>query len=139
MKVAQYKVNEEGLNRFFGSLEARIMRNLWASEEMSIKEVHHALNEESPISFNAVMTVMNRLVEKGHLTKRTRGRSSCFRAVQTKDQFLDEQARAMTIGLIEDFGDLVVGHMIEALDQADPASIEKLEQKLKELKNRGKS
>jgi len=138
MKVPRIKVNEEGLNRFFGPLEARIMRIIWESGELSIKEVQRILNEESPISFNAVMTVMNRLAEKGHLAKRARGRSTYFRAVQTKEQFLAEQTRAVTLGLIEEFGDLVVNHMIEALEQADPASIRKLEQKLMELKNRNK-
>jgi len=138
MKVARININEAGLNRFFGSLEARIMRIIWASDEMNVKEVQQVLNEKSPISVNAVATVMNRLTEKGHLTKRTQERPTYFRAVLTKEQFLEEQARAMTRGLIEDFGDFVVGHMIEALDQADPASIEKLEQKLIELKSRKK-
>ncbi|MBJ6362531.1 BlaI/MecI/CopY family transcriptional regulator [Paenibacillus sp. GCM10012307] len=138
--VKKMNVNEEGLNRFFGPLEARIMNILWLSEGMSIKDVQSALNKESPISFNAVMTVMNRLLEKGHLNKNTSGKGrakkTIFTPVQTKEQFLHAQTKAVTLGLIHEFGDLVVGHMIDALEDADAELIRKLSDKLNHLKDR---
>jgi predicted transcriptional regulator len=134
MKIQKFNMNEDGLNRFFGPLEARIMDTVWSSGETSIKEVQAVLNEESEISFNAVMTVMNRLLEKGHLSKKTKGRGSVYIAVQTKDRFIMEQTRAVTQGLIHDFGDLVVNHLVDSLQDADPELIIKLENKLKELK-----
>lgn len=142
MKIKKFNVSEEGLNRFFGPLEARIMEIIWSSKPLSIKDVHTVLNAETPISFNAVMTVMNRLQEKGHL-KRTasgkgRGRVAFYEALQSKEQFLIEQTKAVTDGLIQEFGDLVVNHMIDALDEADPDLIEKLEQKLSQMKSRNK-
>lgn len=140
--VKKMNVNEEGLNRFFGPLEAKIMNVLWLSDGMSIKDVQSIVNEESPISFNAVMTVMNRLLDKGHLKKTTTGkgraRNSLFVPVQSKEQFLLEQTKAVTQGLIQEFGDLVVNHMIEALDEADPKLLEKLQQKLDTMKSRDK-
>src|SRR5690349_8456223 len=98
MKINRINVHEEGLNRFFGPLEARIMRKIWDSGELSIKEVQQFLDQESPISFNAVMTVMNRLWEKGQLKKHVRGRSSYFQSIQTKEEFLIEQTKAVTNG-----------------------------------------
>ncbi|GIP33215.1 BlaI/MecI/CopY family transcriptional regulator [Paenibacillus sp. J2TS4] len=142
MKVDKYNMNEEGLNRFFGPLEARIMERVWETGKASIKEVQELLDRESPISFNAVMTVMNRLCEKGHLirlAKQSRGQVSYYSAVQTKEQFLNEQTRVLADGLMTDFGALVVNHLIDSLDQADPQSIERLEQKLREMKSRGES
>ncbi|CAM3471606.1 MULTISPECIES: BlaI/MecI/CopY family transcriptional regulator [Paenibacillaceae] len=138
--VKKFNVNEEGLNRFFGPLEAKIMNILWLSDGMSIKDVQSILNQESPISFNTVMTVMNRLLEKGHLSKDTRGkgrnRVTVFEPVQTKEQFLHVQTKAVTDGLIQEFGDLVVGHMIDALEDADSELINKLSDKLNQLKSR---
>ena len=60
---------------------------LWSSEALSIKEVQSILNQESPISINTVMTVMNRLLDKGLLTKvmtepAGHGRPSLARAVE---------------------------------------------------------
>ncbi|MGI2293411.1 BlaI/MecI/CopY family transcriptional regulator [Paenibacillus sp. GXUN7292] len=138
--VKKFNMNEEGLNRFFGPLEAKIMNLLWLSEGMSIKDVQSILNQESPISFNAVMTVMNRLLEKEHLSKNTQGkgrsRVTIFKPVQTKEQFLHTQTKAVTQGLIHEFGDLVVGHMIDALEDADTELINKLSDKLNRLKSR---
>lgn len=67
MFTQNYKLNEQGLNHFFGPLEAKIMEIIWNKPDRTIKEVQQQLSEESSINFNTVMTVMNRLVEKGHL------------------------------------------------------------------------
>ncbi|MEF3310893.1 BlaI/MecI/CopY family transcriptional regulator [Paenibacillus sp. GYB004] len=140
VNVKKININEEGLNRFFGPLEAKIMNILWLSDGMSIKDVQTIINQDSPISFNAVMTVMNRLLEKGHLKKtitgKGRSRNSIYTSVQSKEQFLMEQTKVVTQGLIQEFGDLVVSHMIDALDNTDPDLLEKLQHKLNSMKSR---
>ncbi|SNT53545.1 Penicillinase repressor [Bacillus sp. OK838] len=82
MNIKNFKYDEVGLNRFFGPLEANIMEYLWDKNEQSIKAVQQSLELDKPINFNTVMTVMNRLVEKGILEKRSEGRLSLFRPVQ---------------------------------------------------------
>ncbi|MGQ0438141.1 BlaI/MecI/CopY family transcriptional regulator, partial [Bacillus sp. B-TM1] len=126
--------NDLTLAHFFGPLEAKIMEIVWSSEGITIKEVQQKLSEESPVNFNTVMTVMNRLVEKLHLEKQTVKRSGIYRAVQTKDEFLSNQTKKMTQELMGEFGDLVVNHMLDELEQADPNLIKKLEDKLSQLK-----
>lgn len=142
MKIKKLNVGGEGLNRFFGPLEAKIMDLLWSSEGMSIKEVQSILNPDSPISVNAVTTVMNRLLEKGHLTKvlvgTGRTQAARFSTVQTKEQFLSEQTKVVSQGLIQEYGSLVVSHMIDALEDVDQEMIAKLEHKLSEIKKRNK-
>ena len=96
MFTQNYKLNEQGLNHFFGPLEAKIMEIVWSSDGITIKEVQQKLSEESPVNFNTVMTVMNRLVEKLHLEKQTVKRSGIYRAVQTKEEFLSNQTKKMT-------------------------------------------
>lgn len=140
MRVKKINMNEEGLKRFFGSLEVKVMNTLWEKEKLTIKQVHEILNSEDPISLNAVMTVMIRLSEKGHLRKETTGggrnRLTFFYPVQTKEQFIIEETRAVTNGLIEDFGSLVVNHFIERLDDADPELINLLEKRISEIKKK---
>lgn len=140
MRVKKLNVSEEGLNRFFGPLEARIMNIIWSSGTASIKKVREMLCEDQPISFNAVMTVLNRLLEKGHLKKTTKGkgrtRTSSYEAVQTKEQFLSEQTREVTYGLVHEYGDLVVNHMIDVLGDVDPELLDRLEMKLLAVRRR---
>lgn len=138
MKIHKFKYNERGLNRFFGPLEAKIMNVLWESRdsEGSIRDVQAKLEKEKDLSFNTVMTVMNRLVDKGFLTKRPEGRTSLYRPVLPKEQFLEEQSKELTHELMEEFGPLVVSHMLDELEEADPELMKKLEQKIKDLKER---
>ncbi|HDW3054767.1 TPA: BlaI/MecI/CopY family transcriptional regulator [Bacillus cereus] len=138
MFTQNYKLNEHGLNHFFGPLEAKIMEIVWSNKGITIKEVQQKLSEESPVNFNTVMTVMNRLVEKLHLEKQIVKRSGIYRAIQTKEEFLSNQTKKMTQELVGEFGDLVVTHMIDELEQADPNLIKKLEDKLNQLKKEGR-
>ncbi len=143
MHIQHLRVKEEGMNRFFGPLEARIMTILWAKQSATIREVQLMLEKEHPLSFNSVMTVMNRLIEKGHLSKSSvgkgRGKTTIFKPVQTQEQFVQAQTRAVATGLINEFGDMVVNHMVEAMEDADPGLLERLELKLHEMKERRKS
>lgn len=134
MKIQNFKTNESGLNRFFGPLEAKIMEILWNGPEMTIKDVQSKLAKEKSANFNTVMTVMNRLVDKDVLQKRTEGRVSLYRPTLTMEEFLETQSKELTQDLMEEFGPLVVSHMLDALEEADPALIKQLEQKIKELK-----
>ncbi|TLS50020.1 BlaI/MecI/CopY family transcriptional regulator [Paenibacillus antri] len=140
MNIKKVNIREEGLNVFFGPLEAKIMELLWKKGEYSAKEMQFVLSEENPISFNAVMTVMNRLVEKGYLKKEKKGtgrdRVSVFSPVQEKEQFISDQTKTITHGLVSEFGEYVVTHMLDALEQADPELIAKLEEKLADFKRR---
>jgi predicted transcriptional regulator len=140
LKVKTIHLNEEGLHRFFGSLEAKIMDVLWEKDKLTIKQLHEILNREDPISLNAVMTVMIRLADKGHLLKDSSGNGrnkiTFFSPVQNKEQFIIEQTKVVTEGLIEDFGSLMVSHLIDNLDKADASLIKRLEQKLIDLKEK---
>ncbi|KOR78978.1 BlaI/MecI/CopY family transcriptional regulator [Peribacillus frigoritolerans] len=134
MNIKNFKYDEVGLNRFFGPLEANIMEYLWEKDEQSIKAVQQSLELDKPINFNTVMTVMNRLVEKGILEKRSEGRLSLFRPVQSKEEFFEEQSKKLTENLLDEFGGAVISHMLDAMKDADQGLIEKLEQKIQSLK-----
>ncbi len=134
MKRLNFKTGETGLNRFFGPLEAKIMDILWSTSDRSIKEVQTALEGDRDFNFNTVMTVMNRLVEKGILSKSIRGRTSLYRPVLSREEFRDEQSKELSHELVDEFGPLAVNHMIDALEVVDPMLIERLEQKIKQWK-----
>ncbi|MEK4714015.1 MULTISPECIES: BlaI/MecI/CopY family transcriptional regulator [Sporosarcina] len=134
MKIRKFKLNESGLNRFFGPLEAKIMDVLWNDVEMTIKDVQQVLEREKSTNFNTVMTVMNRLVDKEILCKRLEGRSFLYKPLLSREEFLTTQSKEMTNELMDEFGNVVVSHMLDALEDVDDALVAKLEQKIKELK-----
>lgn len=134
MTINNFRYDQVGLNRFFGPLEAKIMDILWDGNEKSIKEVQQMIEKEKPINFNTVMTVMNRLVEKNLLEKRHEGRTSLYKPIHTREEFIEEQSKKLTENLLDEFGDVVVNHMLDSLEKVDQDLLEKLEQKLNQLK-----
>ncbi|MFC7686802.1 BlaI/MecI/CopY family transcriptional regulator [Ureibacillus sp. GCM10028918] len=134
MKIRKFNIQESGLNRFFGPLESKIMDILWCQEDMTIKEVQAILEKEKPTNFNTVMTVMNRLVEKEILQKKLIGRSSYFKPIQSREEFITTQSKEMTHELMDEFGSVVVSHMLDALEDVDDELVKKLELKIKQLK-----
>ncbi|MGG0737114.1 BlaI/MecI/CopY family transcriptional regulator [Niallia taxi] len=135
MKINKFNVHEKGLNRFFGPLEARIMDLLWEKEELSIKSVQTHLETDKAVSFNTVMTVMNRLADKGILNKRHVGRSFLYSPMLSREDFLNTQSKELTYELMDEFGSsVVVNHMLDALQNVDEGLVAKLEQKIKDWK-----
>nr|WP_145404515.1 BlaI/MecI/CopY family transcriptional regulator [Paenibacillus xylanexedens] len=134
MRIHNFKVGERGLNRFFGPLEARIMDILWARPGSSIREVQTALEQYKDVNFNTVMTVMNRLVDKGLLGKTQKGRTSLYQPVQSKEAFMNDQSKELSQELVDEFGTLALNHMLDALEEADEGLIERLEMKIKQWK-----
>lgn len=134
MNIKQFKYDEVGLSRFFGPLEAKIMGIIWDANELSIKDVQLRIELDKPMNFNTIMTVMNRLVDKGFLKKRHQGRLSLFQPVQSKEDFIKEQSKKITENLIEDFGGVVINHMLDTINEMDQSLIDKLEQKIQLLK-----
>jgi predicted transcriptional regulator len=138
MRISNYKFHQQGLNRFFGPLEAKIMEILWSMDHsLSIRDVHMRLEQEKDISFNTVMTVMNRLVDKGVLLKCMEGRSSMYRPSVTKAVFMETRSKELTHELLDTFGLLAVNHMIDALDDVDEDMLEKLQKKIDSMKSGG--
>lgn len=109
---------------------------LWDADELSIKEVQQRLERSKPVNFNTVMTVMNRLVDKGVLLKRSEARLSLYRPNQSKAMFIEEQSKKLTENLYEEFGGLVINHMIDVLKDVDQDLLDQLEQKIRQIKRK---
>lgn len=72
-----------------GDLEASIMDMVWAAgTPVRVREVSDQLNEERPLAFNTVQTVMENLFHKGWLTRRKNGRAYWYEAARSRDDYV---------------------------------------------------
>ena len=125
-----FRTRGRGLTRVLGSLEAEVMEEVWRQGETTIRRVWDALAKRRPIAFNTVMTVMNRLADKGVLARRGHSGGYRFEARETRDAFMAKISHDIAHGLIRDFGDYAVAQFVTALRDADPAKLEKLRRAL---------
>jgi predicted transcriptional regulator len=134
--VHAFRLRERGLERVLGGIEAAVMEVFWSQRgPLRIAEVRDALAaRDRPLSFNAVMTVMNNLVTKGCLARdRERdARSYVYTARIGKEDFLASVTRQVAQGLVRDFGSLAVSQFLDVLRAEDPEGLDRLRRLLAE-------
>lgn len=73
--------------RQLGDLEAAIMRVVWEhGESISVRVIVDRLNEEREVAYTTVITVAERLRDKGLLTRVRRGRAFLYAARLSADE-----------------------------------------------------
>ena len=110
-----------------GSLELRVMGDLWAHEPSTVNQVLERLNAQSrrPLAYNSVMTVMARLAEKGHLQRSKAGRAFVYTPAADRAEFLRRSAASAAAEVVEDFGELAVAGFVDTV-QTDPQLLQTL-------------
>lgn len=134
--VASFRLRGHRLGRVLGDLEADVMEVLWRRGSAPIREVWDEVRRKRSVAFNTVMTVMNRLVEKGLL--RREDRRGRYRYVPRIDRatFLTRMSHDVVKALVHEFGDIAVAQFVDVLYDADPGKLAALERLIRE--RRGK-
>jgi predicted transcriptional regulator len=61
-----------------GGLEAAVMAVLWEQPEVTVHDVLDAVAWHKPLAYTTVMTVLNRLVDKGFARRELQGRAARY-------------------------------------------------------------
>lgn len=133
MSIQRFNLGGSGLTRVLGELEAQIMEAVWQAEPITIREICAALKSAS--HYKTVMTVTNRLVEKGLLIRERSGdRVYAYRATISHEAFLAQVAASVASGLVGDFGQQALAQLVQAAGKVDPAYLDELERLVREQK-----
>lgn len=133
MEIHRFDLDGSGLTRVLGELQARIVETVWQLGTPTIKEICTALGPGS--HYKTVMTVTNRLVDKGLLVReRSTDRAYVYRATVERDALLSQVAANVTSELLMEFGEGVLAHLVNAAEEVDPAYLDELERLVRERK-----
>ncbi len=124
MRISRFALDSRGLARVLGELEAKILETIWDLGEATVKDVATALGPETHVK--TVMTVMNRMVEKGILHREARGRSFVYSAVLDRERFAQQVASRVLSGLLADFGKPTLAHFVQEIPPEQLAELERL-------------
>lgn len=130
-KPKGFKLRNKGIAKVLGKLEAEAMEHIWKQKTGTVREICDQLSRtrKKGISFNTVMTVMNRLVQKGLLMKQQGMNCYEYKPRLTKEEFLDNISNNIMKGLMKDFKSYVLAHFAENLDSDDLDELIKLREK----------
>ena len=112
----------------FGELEAVVMDKLWsATEPLAVRTVLELLQQERTIAYTTVMTVMERLFQKGLLTRVEAGKAFLYSPARSRaehtaalmaDALTDSQDSAATlVRFVERVSAAEARQLLQALSQ----------------------
>ena len=67
--------------RLLPPLELAAMRSLWTLEHATVAEVRQAMESERDLAYTTVLTLLDRLAQKGAVSRRKRGRGFVYEPV----------------------------------------------------------
>lgn len=112
-------------SKSLGSLESRLMGVLWETElHLSVQDVCHILGPKT--HYKTVMTVLNRLVDKGLLNRRLNGRAYLYRPAVARETHLQAVANDLVQGYSIGHGNKALSYLEAALLNAQSPSDSKV-------------
>ena len=107
--------------QFLGELEKEIMDVVWESNlPVTVRSVYEKLKDKRKIAYTTVMTIMNRLVDKGLLKRKTFGKAYLYKAAYSKDRFLIRVSRQIIKNFVSSFGNEAIAHFAQEAEKLDP-------------------
>ncbi len=134
MKRTQSK--KEKQRRPLGDLELEIMKVLWEKGEATGREVWEGVRTSRKAALTTVLTVMERLSNKGLIEKVKRHGPFVYRPLLSKDEFTREVSAKMLRDYIKVSSTSVIASFVDALAETDPGAIEQLSEFIEKKKRR---
>jgi predicted transcriptional regulator len=103
-------------------LEAEVMEEIWTRPLCSVREIMEAVNARAtkPRAYTTYMTIMSRLDGKGLLERTREGKTDFYRSIYTRAQYADLRAQTEVDSLVEQFGEVALGHFARQMARMDP-------------------
>jgi predicted transcriptional regulator len=102
-----------------GNLQVEVMRIVWELGDATVDDVRVAQPRSRRAAYTTIQTVMNRLVERGLLERKRRGKAFVYRAKYDESELVARSLRERLAGASADARRPALLNLIEGLDQDD--------------------
>jgi predicted transcriptional regulator len=121
---------------FRGDLQIEVMNAVWRLGEATVDAVREQQPKRTRSAYTTVQTVLNRLVERGVLTRERKGRAFVYRAKLGESEFL---ARSIGKRLAEASPDARRAALVNLVDELEPGEVDEIARRANQVKRaRGK-
>jgi predicted transcriptional regulator len=120
--------------RSLGSLEGQIMEIIWeAKEPIKGRTVYEEILPKRPIAYTTVMTVLERLTQKGFIKKElAQDRAYVFQAALSRHRYVQESSKAVLLELLSLSGPAGVAAFVDTIYTLDQKTVSELEKCIKD-------
>jgi len=82
-------------------LELACLQALWTLREANVRDVQEMVGRTRPLAYTTIMTVLDRLVKKGKLTRRKAGRAFLYSPEASRDAMRHTAVRELVDGFFD--------------------------------------
>ncbi|HYW29895.1 MAG TPA: BlaI/MecI/CopY family transcriptional regulator [Gemmatimonas sp.] len=121
------RLSADGLAKVLGDLEARVMAAVWSLDDPSpARAVHTVVSRTHTVAPLTVITVLNKLVAKRLLVRKTQDGLLHYAAVMTEPEFMAHASRRVVEGILSFGPEAVAASLVDVLAEQDPEQLEDL-------------
>ena len=121
------RLSADGLAKVLGQLEARVMQAVWhLARPVPARAVHDVVAREHRVANLTVVTVLNKLVAKGLLTRAKRGDLLHYEARISEEAFTAHASRRVVEGILSLDSQAVAASLVDVLADHDPEQLAEL-------------
>ncbi len=121
------RLSAKGLAKVLGDLEARVMQAVWEiGRPAPARSVHERVAREHNVAIHTVITVLNKLVEKGLLRRAKRDELLHYDACLSEDEFRSQASRRLMEGILSFGPQAVTASFVDILADQDPEQLAEL-------------
>jgi predicted transcriptional regulator len=121
------RLSARGLAKVLGDLEARVLRAIWQLERpASAREVHARVVRAHRVELMTVITVLNKLVAKGILTRAKLHELLHYEARLGEEEFMALASRRVVEGIVSLGPEAVSASLVDVLAERDPEQLAEL-------------
>jgi predicted transcriptional regulator len=95
-------------------LELLCLKALWSLREGNVKDVQGIVAQSRPLAYTTIMTVLDRLVRKGKLTRRKVGRSFQYTPTESRDGLRRAAIRELLEGFFDGSRQDLIDYLLDA-------------------------
>jgi predicted transcriptional regulator len=103
-------------------LELLCLKVLWSLQEASVREVREIVARSRPLAYTTIMTVLDRLVRKGKLTRRKAGRWFVYAPQASRDGMRRAAIRELVDGYFDGSEDELIRFLRTGGEAPPPAA-----------------
>lgn len=118
---------------FRGDLQTEVMDAVWKLGEATVEEVRAQQPADRRLAYTTIQTVLNRLAERGLLTRTRSGRAFVYRPCLQESEYL---ARSIGERLAGASPDVRRAALVNLVDDLDPRELDELARRANQIRRK---
>jgi predicted transcriptional regulator len=128
---------KQALADLLGPLESEVMDIVWSRGDVTVRDVHQALQAEHPIAYTTVMTTLGRLADKGLVRRDDDQPAHRYSVLITREQYARSTVKSVVDWLVSHFPDPAVAYFVDRVEEEDEQVIMRLRKAIDQRRDSG--